>query len=530
MAQEQTSKRGSIYSPRRIIHLPALSLSRLVTIIAFLGVFVMAARVSMDTDTWWHLRAGQWMVEQRSLPWVDHFSYTRLGEPWEYPGWPMQILMFVIFRLLGPGGLNLWTALMVTLAMAFLWKTLAGGPFFKAFILFLAATVSGVYWAARPYLVTFLLSAVFLWILEEHHWRPASQSKKCLWWLPPLMVLWANSHGGFAVGFLLWGVYLAGDLLSRAVLLWESQRAAEEKTSLVSWLTAFLRSALRSPLLLPGLLMLLAVCINPYGPVILAYPFKTVGIGALQDYIQEWQPPDFHSLNVQPFAWLMLAVLASVGASRRRMALTDFLLVAGFFYMGLLAARNIALFALAAPPALARHLEPVVGSLQDKYALRLNLENRDAHPETSEGGRFVWLNWVLLLLLVLASVGKCALVFPASANEVAFQKSLPLGAVQYLKEAQPPGRLFNSYNWGGYLLWALPEYPVFVDGRTDLYNDEIINQWLQATRGEAGWQEVLERWGVNLVLLEPRAPLIPALEQAGWQLLYKDELSIIYSR
>jgi hypothetical protein len=72
-----------------------------------------------------------------------------------------------------------------------------------------------------------------------------------------------------------------------------------------------------------------------------------------------------------------------------------------------------------------------------------------------------------------------------------------LEAVDFLKENHPEGRLFNSYNWGGYLLWALPEYPVFVDGRTDLYNDEIIGQWSQVVRAEEGWQEVLARWDVH---------------------------------
>jgi len=80
----------------------------------------------------------------------------------------------------------------------------------------------------------------------------------------------------------------------------------------------------------------------------------------------------------------------------------------------------------------------------------------------------------------------------------------------YQKTA-PPGRLFNSYNWGGYLLWELPEYPVFIDGRTDLYNDELINEWLQVMRGEPGWQEALDRWQVRLVLLEPGAPVVEQL-------------------
>jgi hypothetical protein len=133
-----------------------LTTRRLVTWIAFLAVFTMAARISMDTDTWWHLRAGQWIMEHGLVPQADPFSYTRLGAVWQYPGWLVEVPMLWLYRLLGPGGLNLWTAAMVTLAFAFLWRALSGGPFLKAFVVVLAATASGVYWAARPYLVTFL--------------------------------------------------------------------------------------------------------------------------------------------------------------------------------------------------------------------------------------------------------------------------------------------------------------------------------------------------------------------------------------
>ena len=87
------------------------------------------------------------------------------------------------------------------------------------------------------------------------------------------------------------------------------------------------------------------------------------------------------------------------------------------------------------------------------------------------------------------------------------RENLPIGAVAYLNDNKPEGRLFNPYNWGAYLLWALPGYPVFVDGRTDLYNDEIINKWLSVVRVEDGWQDILEEYDINLVLIEPGSML-----------------------
>jgi hypothetical protein len=76
----------------------------------------------------------------------------------------------------------------------------------------------------------------------------------------------------------------------------------------------------------------------------------------------------------------------------------------------------------------------------------------------------------------------------------------------------------------------LPEYPVFVDGRTDLYNDEVIGEWIKVVRVEEGWDQVLDRWQVRLVLLEPGSPLLSELESVGWQLQYQDEVAVIYGR
>ncbi|MGD9093603.1 MAG: hypothetical protein PVF74_12205, partial [Anaerolineales bacterium] len=189
-----------------------MTTERLVKWITFFAVFAMAARISVDTDTWWHLRAGAWILENGSVPQVDPFSYTRFGEPWQYPGWIVEIPMYAIFQTLGPGGLNLWTAFMVTFTFWFIWQTLSGGPFMRAFVIVLAAATAGVYWAARPYLVTFLLAAVYLWILEDYRWGRIKSRSIRMWLLPTLMVLWANSHGGFAVGFLIWGVYFVWEL------------------------------------------------------------------------------------------------------------------------------------------------------------------------------------------------------------------------------------------------------------------------------------------------------------------------------
>ena len=490
----------------------------LVVWITFLAVFAMAAAFAVDTDTWWHLRAGEWMVENRQILQVDLFSHTRYGEPWYYPGWLVEIPMYWIYMLAGPGGLNLWTAGIVTLAFAFVWRVQSGSPYLRAFITVLGAAASGVYWAARPYLLTFLLAAVYLWILESWRWRDDLRYTRRLWLLPALMVVWANSHGGFFAGFLLLAVYLAGEAwgwLSASVL--RRRQAVSLPPDGVNHAKRLRRLGLVS------LVTLLAACLSPVGPRLLLYPFQTVEIAALQAYIQEWQSPDFHNLAMQPFLWLVLLSLGAVGASRRRLALTDFLLLAGFGYLGFTAARNIALFALAALPPLSRHSAAALAALG--RALRLKPLEGETPP------RLRRLNLVLLGAVVLAVLARTLPVLPQAANDAHFRQQFPAAAAEAVAQAAPPGKLFNSYNYGGYLVWALRAYPVFVDGRTDLYDDEIIGEWLSALRAEPGWEQILHQRQIGVVLIEPETPLAAALaNHPGWEEIYGDDRAVVFRR
>jgi hypothetical protein len=483
----------------------------------------MAARISVDTDTWWHLRVGKWIVDNGTTLDIDPFSYTRYGESWQYPGWLVEVPMYAIYKTFGPGGLNLWTAAMVTLAFTFVWKTLSGGPFLRAFVIILAASAAAVYWAARPHLATFLLASVYLWILEGWRWDKSQKAGRRLWLLPLLMIIWANSHGGFAVGFLLWGVYFTWEggrfVWSRVCSRWIGKKRSGFMDCNEREKDIFKQRFIR--ISLSGLLMVLAVCINPFGPITLVYPFKTIGIGALQDYIQEWQSPDFQTLSVQPFVWLLILTIGAVGTSRKRIAFTDFALLSGFVYMGLIAGRNIALFALVAPMVLTRHAAPLLDSLKHMFGLQSFVK------ETLRGGRVV-INWIILGIIILAVVLKVSLIYPASVNEAYFRESLPVEAVEYIKINRPPGRMINSYNWGGYLIWEIPEYPVFIDGRTDLYSEGIFDEWLKVVQAEDAWEDVLNKWDVRMILLEPDMPIMDELVENGWISMYSDNQANIF--
>ncbi len=116
----------------------------------------------------------------------------------------------------------------------------------------------------------------------------------------------------------------------------------------------------------------------------------------------------------------------------------------------------------------------------------------------------------------------------AERNAQAVRDQQPLGAIAYLKENRPAGPLFNSYTWGGYLIWNVwPEYLTYVDGRTDLFADQVLFEYLTVWNGDDGWEEILSSREVRLALLEPRAPVVDEMTAAGWGLLYADQQAVV---
>ncbi len=140
------------------------------------------------------------------------------------------------------------------------------------------------------------------------------------------------------------------------------------------------------------------------------------------------------------------------------------------------------------------------------------------------------LNIVFVVLLSIAALGKGALPLSTQFNRDTITESMPAQAIGYIRTNQPDGPLLNSYNWGGYVLWNLyPDYLSFVDGRTDLFDDEILEEYLDIWRGSAGWDNLIRKWGIQTVLIESDAPLADELERAGWKIAYTDDQATVFT-
>ncbi len=492
-----------------------LNTRRLVVAILFVALFAMAVRVPVDTDTWWHLAAGRETLKNGRILQTDLFSHTRYGSHWINHSWLSQVMLYWLFDRFSYAGLGLWMAAVVTAAFALVYLQMEGDPFTRAFILVLAAATSAVVWIARPQLLSFLLTAAVAYILYLFKWRRVNR----LWLLPPVFVLWVNLHAGYALGFMVLAAFIAGEMLNRLLAL-----IAPAQDPILDW---------RGIGLVIGMAALsaLLLVINPNTTRMWTYYLDTVRIGVLQDFIQEWRSPDFHPLYTHPFIWLLLTTLAAMGLSGRRVDGSDLALVGMFAYASLLAGRNFGPFALVAAPALSRHVTPILrrlGVALRGHGIRLFSTPPPSHPSTRRG----MVNLLLLVLIVALAVIKAHIPLTAAFNEQEQRKGLPVGAVEWIRRHHPAGEMFNPYNWGGYLIWALwPDYRVFVDGRTDLYGDALLRQYLEVQLGRPGFQDVLAEHRINLVLTYPDDGLSLQLACSGeWQEVYRDGVAVVWVR
>jgi hypothetical protein len=480
-----------------------LTIERAMLIILFMLLLALATRIPTDTDTWWHIRSGEYTLT-KGMIYTDPFSFTELGEKWTNHSWGSQIVIYFAWRLAGNFGLAIYTSLLATAGMAFIYRLCAGSVYLRAFVVVVGAATAAVFWSARPQMFSFLLSAVVLYLLYLFK----REKKDRLWLIPVVMWLWGNLHAGFSIGFIFMGGVIAGEILGNIF--------NPKGEYVIGW------QGIRK-LVIVMLVSGVVIVINPYGLDMLRVPFQTISIGALRDFIQEWNSPNFHERETWPFVILLFSLLGAVGATKKKLDWTDFVLVSGTAFMALLAGRNIAVFAVVATPALSYYADAAL--TERGWVVR---------PVQRVSRRMVQINWLLVIVIGVASLAKVLIVLDAKTIAQAQQDILPVKAAQFIEANHPVGKMFNSYNWGGYLMFALPDYPVFVDGRTDLYGDDFLLKYLNVATGDPGWRALFDQYGINLAVIEAGSGLALNLADApDWKQVYPvkpedDPMAVIF--
>jgi len=446
-----------------------------------------------DPDTWWHLAAGKYIVQTRSVPHADPFSWTVAGKPWVTHEWLAEVLLYLAYA----AG-QFWGVLSFLLAVAsvlFLlyWRllTTAKGPFFvAALVLLITGEMLYPFLELRPQVFSYVLCVAFLYLLHCYE-----QGKNRLFLLPLLTALWANNHGSFFLGPALLLLYTCCGLVP----------LRHEK----------LVNRRLDKMALARLLLVLALCVaaaalTPNGGKLLVYPFSTIGASEMMDNIQEWLSPDFHNPYNQLFLVYYLGTFLLLLLTPQRIRLFDLVL---FLLCGAAAfthARFIAYALLVNGLLWANYYRP---------ALRWKTQLKGA------------VKYALLpALLALYAVILAGRMPPQDPVDYRFAdpQEYPVKALAYLKEHPLKGKMLNYYGWGGYLIWNRAGEKVFIDGRADVYLPKVFDDYRRITHLAPEAPALLEAYGIDYVFMPAAAALVQALRfSPDWETYYADQTAVI---
>jgi len=415
-------------------------------------------------DTWWTLRAGQDIWREHRVSLVDRYSYTAYGHRWPDHEWLWQALAYALHRL---GGMPLLTLVVGLLAGASLALSTLAGPVRRTDLVVLLLAVPGVIgsWTVRPQVLSMALAALALWLLRTRRW----------WWCVPLMLVWANAHGGVVFG----GLALGSACVAA---LWHERR---------------LRPAL--PLLAVTALSALATLVTPLGTGLWHYVL-TSGSRPFEQHITEWRPAYAHLTFFTAVFWAWAAgTVALVVVRRRRLATWETKLglvsTAALLPLAIDATRNMTMFVVAATPLL----------------IQLLRADRPRERPGDAGDTVGLARPILGAAAAVAALVTAAVYLTAPAG-LGWH---PMSATIRQAVRACPGHVYTSYDSGAYLIWFTPDVRVFADNRQDPYPERILD--LSILDSSSRWRAAFDQYDVSCAaLVSANRGTIATLRSAGW--------------
>jgi hypothetical protein len=456
----------------------------------------------LDADIWLRLRTGEWILQHHAFP--HNGLFTRHTElPWIAYSWVFDILSWVVFHGFGRNGLANITMLLVVL------QTLIATVLFvclhktsRRFVLsaLLTATVLS---AANVLGLRSLLFSILLYTIELYLLLSAERNgnAKRLWWLAPIFVLWTNVHIQFVYGLFVLGVFA----LAMSVAEFASRRTTRVLSPRVRPATAWI---------------VLVVCtlttfIGPYFVAVYRTILSYAGNTVQYEQIIEYSAINFRHPEHYLFLLLVLAAFFAVGWKH---SLEPFRL------------------ALLTSTALVAFRSQRDGWFVCFAAGFLLADAMRAQPSSDsvEATDRRW-DWALpagafcMALLIGFGAAKRQGLDPQTLIQQ-IDKQYPVRAASFIAESKLPGPLYNSYNWGEYLVFNLRDYPVSIDGRTDLFGG-VMDTRAMATVNAYDLAHDTDFQQARVIVLERFLPLATYLaNDPHYKLVYSDNHAVVFTK
>lgn len=451
-----------------------------------------------DADIWWHLQTGLWILENHALPHSGVFSQC-LAAPWTASSWGYEVLLAAAYKWIGLKAVPaLLMALKIALAVsAFRLARGSRQNFWLAVSLVIAVQCSLLDLRPLPNLCSFVLFAIEVALLFQSR---RTASLRPLFWLPLLFVFWTNLHLQFAYGLLVLGLFFAAALTEEICRRYGSTWFGDGQIPPIGVIGAV--TAVSG----------FATLLSPYSYHIYGAVAKNISPVA---YIA-----DDHAMNFrhpQDYVLLLLAMAAFLALGRRRSH--------DLFKIALMIASSALAFGVKGDAGFLALAAAAV--ISEAYSI----EKSETEQEIGHGPAH-WEKLAIAGLLLIVYVAAVELI-PSSGNLLLnkIAKSFPVRASDYIRENRLPSPLFNEYQWGGFLTWYLPQYPVAIDGRRDLYGDEANLVYFQVTSAEVPLNSDPAFAGAQTYLLPANSPMAEGLATIpDFTMVYRDDLAMVLVR
>jgi tetratricopeptide (TPR) repeat protein len=492
---------------------------RIIVFLLYVVLILFLINKLTDPDLWWHLKSGQYILENKVIPKTDVFSYTGFQNEWIDLHWFFQVTIYSLYKYIGANSVIFLQVLIITLVFSlFFWLKYDKRSCLLSAIIFLVVIfVCEERFLVRPEMFTMLFIGIYLFILDRYK----NSNKDYLWFIPVLQVIWVNMHGLFVLGPVLILAYFFGELLAwklRGFFSYGEKNIISDRRYL-------------KLLLVTGLTV--CVCfVNPYGYRGVVFPYELfqkispAGDVFSKDIFEFQRPFSIHpaSIDIQLYKVVLFLSLFSFLVAVRKIKLSIFFVYLLFLCLSLLARRNINFFVLVAGMATVDNLR----DLSIKYDIEKKLSV---------------LYIPLFLGLVLSSVSIVTDRFYLYSNSI---KRFGLGisdliysdkACAFIKESKLPGNILNDLGSGGYLIWQLfPEKKVFIDGRLEVYDYEFYNLYNSLFFDYPLFKQAVEHYDIDYVVWNYNLPFMPGqfldniVKDIDWKLACIDNSFMVFLR
>ena len=450
-----------------------------------------------DLDIWWHLRTGEWIVANLAVPYQDYFSIYGKGKPWIAYSWLFEVCAYAVHARFGLTGLVYFSVAMA-IAITFVVHQLvrlARLPFVMEVALSgLALAAMSPLMSPRPWLFTILFFSTELILIS----RAREEGKgRLLCFLPLIFVFWVNLHIQFIYGLAVLGLLLVEAVLAKG---FGRHKLPSTGTQLSPNLVSLVVAGSS-----------LATLVSPYHVFIFRPIWEYIGqTGAFQN-ISELHPMLFRSPGDWIVLLLALGAVFALGWQRKWSLFPSLLLLLGVF-LGFRARRDAWFLVLVAIWIMGHHLKA-----------------------RWPGRSLAFTKAQMFSVAVLVASALLFLSIDRQMNERNLQsvvsREFPVDAVAYVKRNKLIGPIFNTLDWGGFLIWSLPQLPVTIDGRTNLHGDQRLEALFDVWQGRPGWDANPELRNANIVIAGHGWPLTQLLRtDSGYRIAYEDRTALIFTR